>query len=301
MHRVLLAKGAVGEIVRRFQHKLGFTALDADGWYGQVTHDAVLAFQRDHHLSASGEVDTATWRAVMAEPVPSVDHRSLQLTAHFEGHGFALAQGNFDGAGITWGVIGFTLKSGEIGRIVLEIDRTRRDLLDLAFASLADDIVAVMKRPWSEQLAFADSVSLGAKKVRLAEPWLTCFRRFGEMAEIQELQRERARLDYAEPATETAAEYGLASELGRALAFDIHVQNGGIRSSARARIAAQLQGQPPPGEPALRAIIANAVADVSSARFRADVRSRKMAIATGAGEVHGWRYTLRNWGLQELP
>ena len=301
MDRVLLAKGAIGEIVRRLQLKVGFAALAADGWFGQATYDAILSFQQDHQLPPSGEVDTATWTALMAEPVPPVDDRSLQLTAHFEGHGFALAQGNFDGSGITWGIIGFTLKSGGIGRIVLEIGRARRDLLDEAFGSLAGDIVALMKRPWTEQLAFADSVSLGAKKVRLAEPWLTCFRRLGEMAEVQALQLERARVDYADPAKQTAAEWNLVSELGRALAFDIHVQNGGIKPRVRARIKAAQQGMPAPAERELRAIIANAVADASSAKYREDVRSRKMAIATGSGNVHGWKYKLRNWGLQELP
>lgn len=49
------------------------------------------------------------------------------------------------------------------------------------------------------------------------------------------------------------------------------------------------------------AIIATAVADASAAKWREDVRSRKMTIATGSGEVHGWPYPLRNWGLQDLP
>jgi hypothetical protein len=43
------------------------------------------------------------------------------------------------------------------------------------------------------------------------------------------------------------------------------------------------------------------VADASAAKWREDVRSRKMTIATGSGEVHGWPYPLRNWGLQDLP
>ena len=37
-----------------------------------------------------------------------------------EGHGFTMVAGDFDGAGLTWGIIGFTLKHGEIQRIVQE-------------------------------------------------------------------------------------------------------------------------------------------------------------------------------------
>ncbi len=299
MDRVLFAKGAVGRIVRRIQEQLGFVAPHADGWYGDDTHDAVLAFQQAHALPASGEVDTATWTAIMGVPVPSVEDRSLQLTAHFEGNDFTLAQGNFDGAGITWGIIGFTLKDGEIGSVVQEISDKRPELLQEAFGSLAGDLVALVKRPWPEQLAFADSISVGKNKV-LGEPWLTSFRRFGEIADVQAVQLERVKVDYTDPADKAAAKWGLTSELGRALAFDIQVQNGGIKDAARATINAALKGKAPPPEAELRAIIANAVADASATKWREDVRTRKTTIATGVGEVHRWKYVLRNWGLQEL-
>src|SRR5437667_12350224 len=118
---MLLGNGAIGEIVRRIQQKLGFVGTEADGWYGVDTQNAVVSFQQAHGLPASGEVDTSTWAQMMGQPVPTVGDRSLQLTAQFEGHGFALAQGNFDGAGITWGIVGFTLSAGEIARMVLEI------------------------------------------------------------------------------------------------------------------------------------------------------------------------------------
>jgi hypothetical protein len=38
-----------------------------------------------------------------------------------------------------------------------------------------------------------------------------------------------------------------------------------------------------------------------SPRYRPDVLSRKLALATGAGAVHGGTYVLRNWGLADLP
>lgn len=93
----------------------------------------------------------------------------------------------------------------------------------------------------------------------------------------------------------------MQSELGVALCFDIHVQNGSINSTARSLIQKQLSGNPNPTEAALRQIIANAVADAGIPAFREDVRSRKIAIATGTGSVHGASYDLSNWGLGEFP
>ncbi len=301
MGRILFAIGAVGEIVRRMQARLGLPDPDVDGWFGTQTHDAVAAFQRREGLPESGELDVETWARLMGEPIPSVRDRCLQLTAHFEGHDFTLAQGNFDGAGITWGIIGFTLKGGELGRMLLEIHERRPELLEQAFGSLGPTLVRLVKKPWAEQLAFADSISLGKRKTRLAEPWLTSFERFGELPEVQALQLDRANRAYYEPALATAAEWGLTSELGIALAFDVHVQNGGIKSAARTRIREALEGRRSPSEATLRSIIANAVADSAAARWREDVRARKLTIATGTGSVHGGKFTLLNWGLQDLP
>ena len=53
--------------------------------------------------------------------------------ASFEGTQFTLIEGNFDGAGLTWGIIGFTLKNGEISSLLGTINHQFPDLLSLAF------------------------------------------------------------------------------------------------------------------------------------------------------------------------
>jgi len=50
----------------------------------------------------------------------------------------------------------------------------------------------------------------------------------------------------------------------------------------------------------LRIIVAHAVANASKPAFRADMLSRKLTMATGAGVVHGETYVLRNWGVDEI-
>jgi len=304
MGRVIFAKGVNGEIVRKMQRRLtelGFNTQGVDGDYGNNTEKAVKAFQKSRGQDQTGEVDTTTFETLMGTAIPSVKERALQVTAAFEGHDFTLAQGNFDGAGITWGIIGYTLRHGELKNIILKINDRTPALVREAFGAKTEELITVLNSFMSKQIAFADSISLGANKVRLAEPWRTSFRKFGEMKEVQDLQIEIADRDFFKPAVRTAARFGLKSELGIALAFDIHVQNGGIKDSAREQIDRERAAHPITKERELRNIIGQAVADKSSSAFREDVRSRKITIATGSGKVHGATYILRNWGLDESP
>jgi hypothetical protein len=48
-------------------------------------------------------------------------------------------------------------------------------------------------------------------------------------------------------------------------------------------------------------LVADSVADQSSATYREDVRARKRAIASGEGDVHGEHLRFVDWGLGEYP
>jgi hypothetical protein len=298
MPRLLFAQGSRGQAIEDIQTGLRLDPREIDGIFGSQTRGRVAAFQGQRGLPANGQVDDTTWNVLLQRPIPSLFERCLAVTAAFEGHGFSLAQGNFDGAGITWGIIGFTLKHGEIARIVLAIHDRRPDLVEAAFGDHAPQLLRVLRAPLDEQLAFADTVSIGTKKVRLAEPWRQAFGIFGKLPEVRAEQLRRARDAYFEPAVATAARFGLTTELGIALTFDIHVQNGGIKKAA----ADSIRSAPAPAdELALRRRIADAVADAASARFREDVRVRKLTVAEGAGAVHGETFVLADWGIAELP
>jgi peptidoglycan hydrolase-like protein with peptidoglycan-binding domain len=302
MAKVLLGRGARGELVRKVQVALtdgGFDPHGADGSFGKDTEAAVKAFQQASSFEPTGQVDVSTWSALLNTQVPSTQERSLQLTAAFEGHGFTLAQGNWDGAGITWGIIGFTLKHGELGKIILKVFDETPHFVQQSFGANTEELIEVLNSSKAVQMQFANSISLGTTKAAIKEPWRSGFRAFGEIPEVQALQLALADKDYGQPAAATAAGLGLQSELGRALAFDIHVQNGGIKSSARQEIETAMEESPLATEQELRVIIANAVADASSSSFKEDVRSRKLTIAAGTGKVHGETFVLSNWGLDE--
>ncbi len=299
--RILYGQGAHGGVVESMQRRLtslGHDTKGFDGFYGNNTRLAVESFQKAKPLPITGTVDDVTWQAVMGTPVPAVEVRSLELTAAFEGHGYTLAQGNWDGAWLTWGIIGFTMKHGEVQKIILEVQATAPDLLGKAFGDNAQRLLEVMRDSSRNQEAWATSISAGS---RVVEPWVTGFRVLGQLPPVQEIQRRMARADYYVPAQGTAQRWGLKSELGLALCFDIHVQNGGIKAQAADAINAAIGANRPAGERALREIVAKAVADASATQFHDDVLSRKMTIAQGQGVVHGGNFVLANWGLGEFP
>ena len=300
MPRKLFGIGAHGGIVGDIQRALVSAGCDLgqiDEVYGQGTAAAIRRVQLDHGLPQTGEIDDTTWGQFMSGPIPSLFERSLELTAAFEGHSYGLAMGDFDGAWLTWGIIGFTMKFGRVQEIVLKCNDDHPELIRQAFGDNSDQVVQIMRSTPDRQKQWADSVSING---RLASPWRQQFQAMGDFPEIRQIQRQLAHDQYYLPCLTTADTFGLRSELGIALCFDIHVQNGSINSAVRSLIQDKLAANPTPDEPTLRGIIANAVADAANAAFRDDVRGRKMAIATGRGMVHGAAFDLGNWGLGEF-
>jgi Putative peptidoglycan binding domain len=292
--RTLLAIGARGELVRSIQRELTRTgcSLPDDGIYGDATCHAVKSFQSANSLPVTGVLEEATWTALIRRPVPPVGERSLYLTAAFEGHGFDLAVGNFDGALLTWGIVGFTMKSGEVQKIVCAINDAHPDLVEQAFGAQRDELLQLMSSPpdFQQNWARAHTLANGA----LAEPWRTLFADLGQMPEVQAEQIREVTATYLTPAIRTARKMQFATELGLALCFDIHVQNGSVSADARSLFKKQVRD----GMPELdrRKLLANAVADAAG-KWADDVRARKLTLATGEGVVHGHHYVLENWGL----
>lgn len=299
MSRTLFATGALGSIVVQVQDALtnaGFDTKGADGIYGQDTAAAVKAFQLKNSLPATGEVDEATWQLLMKTPIPSASDRSLQLTACLEGHGFGLAEGNFDGALLTWGIIGFTMLSGEVESIICAVHNTSPQCVTDAFGDNTEQLLGIMNASRTDQANWANAITVDGGL--LAEPWRSMFQSFGSMPQVEAEQLRRVQNDYLNPAIKLARTLGLSSELGLALCFDIQVQDGGIETSAMEAITSQSNSGT--SESMMRTIVANAVANSARPQYQADVRSRKMTIATGSGSVHGRTYLLSSWGLGEF-
>jgi peptidoglycan hydrolase-like protein with peptidoglycan-binding domain len=294
--RTLFGVGAFGDIIKNIQVALtrtGFDTKGTDGLYGGNTSNAVGAFQRAKAIASTGVMDDVSWQALMQGPLPSASDRSLQLTASLESHGFSLAVGNFDGALLTWGIIGFTLRSGQVQSIVLAVNQSSPQIVQQAFGPYSAELLNLMRASTADQESWAQQNTLS--NGGLTEPWKSMFAAFGAYAEVQQEQVKHVQTDYLSHAIQIANRVGFSSELGLALCFDICVQNGGIKSDAMNEISQKRTDTTSEAE--LRVIVANAVADAAQPTWREDVRTRKLAIANGKGTVHGHDYVLENWGL----
>ncbi|CAM3864622.1 peptidoglycan-binding protein [Delftia tsuruhatensis] len=303
MSRVWFAKGLRGMIAKRIQLDLlrqgffvGASEKFADGVFGGDTEAALRKLQNSRDLNSTGTVDEFTWRQLTADPLPSLFERCLSITAEFEGHGFGLLQGNFDGAGLTWGVIGFTLSNGEIQGLLQEVDSVAPGTIDRVFGMLANNWRVKMQLSRSDQIAWANSISSGKGNADVPSEWKSAFARLGEEPVVKRLQLERAYDSYFVPAAATARKLKLVSELGIALAFDCHVQNGQSRITSVAELKA-VAGTIPEVEMRMR--WAQRIADLSAPEWRSDVLGRKTTLAKGSAIFRGRNYVLSNWGLIE--
>ena len=292
-----------GELIRKIQTPLkagGFYEGTLDGVFGDRTERALLAFQQGNSIPVTGKVDDQSWQQLTKTSLPDLKQRCLQVTADFEGTGFTLAVGNFDGAGITWGIIGFTLSNGELGGILEKIRDSHPDVFRQAFGNLTDKLNSVLASSQAEQLSFANSISLGSSKVNIRPEWKQAFFNLGLDPAVQAIQ-----IQHTEPffniASRDVQRFNVMNELGLALCFDIAVQNGGIDQTEAGRIRNKIDQNPPTTQQELRTIIANVVAENSRPRFIEDVRKRKLTFATGRGTVHGSQFDLKTWGLDDLP
>jgi hypothetical protein len=297
-------RAARGEVVRRVQLALkdaGSDPREIDGIYGRDTEAAIKEYQDKRNIDADGRLNDVTWTDLMEEGPPSIRDRCLQLTGDFEGHGFQRIAGNFDGAGLTWGIIGFTLKHGEIQQILREVQKDHPALLDEAFANLKDELFEILGKSWSEQLEWANSISIPPHKYRVDPVWEKAFETLGTFAEVQEVQLARVN-NYWNTALRDAGRFGLETEMGIALCFDIAVQNGGVDfEEEETRINLWVADHPDAMEPEKRILIADVVAENSLSEYVEDVRLRKRTIAVGEGVVHGSRYATQDWGITEEP
>jgi hypothetical protein len=303
MARFWFAKGLRGMIAKRIQLDLlrqgffvGSADKFADGVFGGDTDAALRKLQASRGLSTTGAVDEFTWQQLTIDPIPSLFERCLSVTADFEGHGFGLLQGNFDGAGMTWGVIGFTLSNGEIQSLLHEVEISAPGTLDRVLGKLANTWRAKMELSRPDQVAWADSISSGKGKAQVSPDWKSAFARLGEEPIVKRLQLQRAYDAYFVPAKVSAQKIKLVSELGVALAFDCHVQNGKSRVISLAEMT-PVAGTIPEVEMRMR--WAQRIADLSAPEWRIDVLGRKTILAKGSAIFRGRNYVLSNWGLTE--
>jgi len=303
-------RGAQGPEVARLQQRLaalGFYNGPADSDFGGGTDAAVRAFQKSQTLPRNGIVNQPLWAALfpgeMIAP-PSLWKeplwmQCLAMTGRMETNlplpeCFTGLSGDFDGQGISFGALQWNLGQKSLQSLLSEMNREHGTVLTAVFGPNAAPLRAMLGESHAAQLTWARSIQDLRKRIH--EPWRGQFKSLGRTPEYQSIQKSAAKAIF-DAAAAQAAVYGLRSGRGRALLFDIAVQNGGIARETRRKILADIarltaREAAHKMEVARMRIIANRRADAASAKWREDVRKRKLMIAEGEGTVHGTPFRL---------
>lgn len=308
--------GSQGPEVKQIQQRLSelkFYSGALDGIFGGGTDAAVRMFQQGNGLTADGKVGPQTWGALFngaAIPPPAIasqglDHQCLALSGAFETNQpppdcFAGLSGDFDGQGLSFGVVQWNIGQGSLQPLLTEMNQNHPDLLGQIFGPSYSALVAMLGETLDEQLAWARSIQ-DPMRHAVFEPWQGQFKALGRQQEFQDIEVRYAAGLFQE-ALELCSDYGVSSQRAAALLFDIKVQNGGIKSWVKPLILSDFQqldqAAPDTGgvplEVARLRIIATRVASSANPEWIADVQNRKLTIANGQGTVHGNYYDLED-------
>lgn len=212
-------------------------------------------------------------------------------TARFSPACYGVSVGNFDGAGMSFGIVQFNLLSRTLQPLLGQMLADYPELVAFCFGELLpelNDMLATKSTKYQIKWANQRTVKGGA----LLSMWRDSFRKLGLMPQCIVLQKEMAREKYYSPAVKLCHEYELWSERGLALMFDITVQNGSINRATKTLIREDIK-QLDPGlkigelEVAKLLIIAKRRSEASTAKWIELVRRRKLLIAKGVGIYNG--------------
>lgn len=290
-------RGARGFVVRPLQRALG---LSGDGIYGAGTEAAVYAAQRKLGLQEDGAADVLLFTRLGLR-WPDTFTRCLNVTNLFEGTGFGDAnRTDIDGAGITWGIVGFTSKHGEVQRLLTQYLRANPNAVECLGLVLQRQLRELVRVPhvrgdW-ERVFYSERDAQGS--ARLNSDLAAALKVWGEDPQMQEMQLREAYTKYWVPAVTTAGTLRVQSMQGLGLLFDTHVQNGSWRADHQ-RVYDSLSR---PGATEIERLgwMARAVAECAAPKWGKDVLNRKMVFVHGQGEVHGWKARLSAQGFEGI-
>ncbi len=307
---VLYKRGSKGKEVEKIQRKLkklGYYLGAIDGDFGGGTESAVKRFQRDNNLKIDGIVGEKTWKALFNKKIPKpkiekepLIYRCLALTGTFEtGKGipecFTGITGDFDGQGISFGVLQWNFGQNSLQPLLKEMIQKHRELIEQIFNEYFPVLETALNSSKEELMEFARSIQHPVRHF-IYEPWRGMFKTLGRTKEFQDIEVKYAQNLYKK-ALNLVNEYELWSERAVALMFDIKTQNGSINLITKHQIFADYFNLPEylskeELEIEKMKIVANRRAEASNPRWIEDVRKRKLCIANGKGEVHGIHFDL---------
>lgn len=280
-----------------------------------MSHEGVKNFQIEHKIAITSinKITAALYYKLMDEKIPqklvnktaineATLRKLLNITGFFEGSGFSNIAGNFDGQGLSFGVLQWNFGQGTLQPMLLDMYAASKEKFKAVFGANTDTLLKVIQASRVEAMKFA--VSINSPKNNIIEPWRTQFLNLGKEDVFQNIQ-----VKYAQSVLDRAImlmkDYALHTERALSLMFDIVTQNGSIKAETKQAILDAKKEQEntrgkPLSEREFLAIIATKRAEASNPKFVEDVKARKMAIVNGVGVVHGVNLTIdKTYGLTD--
>lgn len=226
----------------------------------------------------------------------NVINTSVKITKQFEVGTANQIAGNFDGQGLSLGYLQWCIGLGNLQPLLNRMDRQYNSEMKKIFGENYTTIHNMLLNTPENQLKWAKSINDSHNKIIAL--WYSQFVNLTNNKHFISIEKD-AEVYMVNQAMLICNRYNLKTTRGFALSFDIATQNGGITTSAAKIINNSLNKNPNISEKELLKVIANAVADTSDTN-KEDIRSRKMAIVNGKGNVHGiMLYLDRNYGLSD--
>jgi len=270
------------------------------------------------------------------DALSSSELKAVRITSTFEtgwAGNFGGLTGNFDGQGISFGLMNFAWKAGSLVALLKEFLRDHPSAFAQVFGKDADrfaDVVQATKtdpknpkkriRDLDRQMEFARGVNDGRNQIR--EPWKGYFGRLEADLDFRRIQVKAVRRA-GDRARYWCRIFDLNTERAYAFMFDLVSSHGGawlnaakFKGARRTLLNAMLKDKKVTvGHSALTEIekmevIANMIADVSAQAWQGKTRekihrmvlARKLWFVKGSGEVHGTSWNLvRDFGVTDAP
>ena len=228
------------------------------------------------------------------EPVFAFD-AGLQVVADYETRGDPYRQvtGNFDGAGLSFGVIQFNLGSGTLQALFRRFRDADAAALAACFPSSGayETLWRALDGPRRAAVRWGDGLSSGESKHRVVAPWSAAFGAVGGVAAFRDVQIAYAYEKYGQLMLTGVAfleglsgayrgeEGGIAIRNHRCLTalFDMCIQQGG-HGRAADEIRRRVHAERPADETALVHIAVEERALKATPAWRADCLSRRLGI-----------------------
>lgn len=139
-----------------------------------------------------------------------------------EGHDYySNLAGNFDGQGLSFGIIQFNFGQGTLAPMLREyIDKHKSQFVSIFGSTKAQQLENVVKNySRSQQIAWGDSISVSGNKSQVKPEWATPFKTMGTKMDNQNIQRKHSQ-QYIDRALTLAGKFNIKSTQGLAFLFD---------------------------------------------------------------------------------